>query len=108
MSRPEQERLLDILAACEAIASYLERESLDNDVRFDAIRVRLIEIGEAVKDLSPETRTLEPGIPWQEIARMRDHLAHRYFDTAHSLLRATAERDVPDLVAAVRRLLGRR
>ena len=63
MSRPEQERLLDILAACEAIASYLERESLDNDVRFDAIRVRLIEIGEAVKDLSPETRTLEPGIP---------------------------------------------
>jgi len=33
VSRPEQERLLDILAACEAIASYLERESLDNDVR---------------------------------------------------------------------------
>jgi len=103
VSRPEQERLLDILAACEAIASHLERESLDNDVR-----VRLIEIGEAVKDLSPETRTLEPGIPWQEIARMRDHLAHRYFDTAHSLLRATAERDVPDLVAAVRRMLSRR
>jgi len=103
VSRPEQERLLDILAVCEAIASYIERESLDNDVR-----VRLIEIGEAVKDLSSETRALEPGIPWQEIAWMRDHLAHRYFDTAHSLLRATAERDVPDLVAAVRRMLSRR
>lgn len=33
MSRPEQERLLDILAACEAIASHLDRESLDDDVR---------------------------------------------------------------------------
>lgn len=31
---------------------------------------------------------------------MRDHLTHRYFDTAHALVRATAERDVPDLVAA--------
>ena len=108
MSRPERERLADILAACEAIASYLAREALDDDVRFDAIRVRLIEIGEAVKDVSPDTRAQEQDIPWQEIARMRDHLAHRYFDTAHSLVRATAERDVPELAAAVERLLSRR
>ena len=108
MSRPERERLADILAACEAIESYLTREALDDDVRFDAIRVRLIEIGEAVKDVSPDTRAQEQDIPWQEIARMRDHLAHRYFDTAHSLVRATAERDVPELAAAVERLLSRR
>lgn len=103
MSRAERERLLDILAACEAISSYLEREAVDDDVRFGAIRVRLIEDGEAVKDLGPEARGSEPSIPWQEIARMRDHLAHRYFDTAHSLVRATAERDVP--AAAVRRIV---
>lgn len=107
MSRPERERLADIHAACEAIASYLAREALDDDVRFDAIRVRLIEIGEAVKDLAAETRALEPDIPWSDIARMRDHLAHRYFDTAHSIVRATAERDVPDLATAVGRLLSR-
>lgn len=75
MSRPEQERLRDILAACAAISSYLDRDSIDDDLRFDAIRVRLIEIGEAVKDLSPDLRGAEPGIPWAEIARMRDHLA---------------------------------
>lgn len=108
MSRPERERLEDILASCEAIASYLAREALDDDVRFDAIRVRLIEIGEAVKDVSPETRAQEPDIPWQEIARMRDHLTHRYFDTAHALVRATAERDVPELAAAIARVLNRR
>ena len=106
MSRPERERLTDVLAACDAITSYLDREGLDDDIRFDAIRVRLIEIGEAVKDLSPELRASEPGVPWTEIARMRDHLAHRYFDTAHSLVRATAQTDVPRLADAVRRMLG--
>lgn len=107
MSRPEKERLGDILAACDAIASYLAREALDDDVRYDAIRVRLIEIGEAVKDLGAQTRAFEPDIPWSDIARMRDQLAHRYFDTAYSIVRATAERDVPDLAAAVGRLLSR-
>jgi uncharacterized protein with HEPN domain len=36
---------------------------------------------------------------------MRNHLAHRYFDTAHAIVAATVEHDLPPLVAAVRRLL---
>lgn len=36
---------------------------------------------------------------------MRNHLAHRYFDTAHAIVRATITDDLPPLVAAVRRLL---
>ncbi|SBW18200.1 HepT-like ribonuclease domain-containing protein [Protofrankia symbiont of Coriaria ruscifolia] len=41
---------------------------------------------------------------WKQIARMRDHLAHRYFDTSHAILQATVDRDLPDLEQAVRRL----
>jgi uncharacterized protein with HEPN domain len=36
---------------------------------------------------------------------MRDQLAHRYFDTAHSIAAATIDHDLPSLVAAVHRLL---
>ncbi len=36
---------------------------------------------------------------------MRDHLTHRYFDTAHSVVAATVENDLPPLAAAVRRLI---
>ncbi|WP_367379191.1 HepT-like ribonuclease domain-containing protein [Subtercola boreus] len=43
-------------------------------------------------------------LPWTEIARMRDHLTHHYFDTAHSFVRATATDDFPLLAAAVLRL----
>jgi len=37
---------------------------------------------------------------------MRDQLAHRYFDTAHSIVRATAAHDIPSLAEAVARLLA--
>jgi uncharacterized protein with HEPN domain len=35
---------------------------------------------------------------------MRDHLAHRYFDTAHAILQATIDDDLPDLERAVHAL----
>lgn len=41
---------------------------------FDAVRMRILEIGAAFKDLSPDLIATEPGIPWQGIARMRDRL----------------------------------
>jgi Tat protein secretion system quality control protein TatD with DNase activity len=41
----------------------------------DAVRIRLVEIGEAVKALPEELTTTETDIPWRQIARMRDHLA---------------------------------
>lgn len=67
--------------------------------------MRLIEIGEAVKDIDPERLASEAEIPWRDVAGMRDHLAHRYFDTTHSIVQATVETDLPPLVAAVQRLL---
>jgi hypothetical protein len=35
---------------------------------------------------------------------MRDHLAHRYFDTAHAILQATVDDDLPELERAVREM----
>jgi uncharacterized protein with HEPN domain len=64
----------------------------------------LIEIDEAVKSLPAELLAREPQIPWVEVARMRDRLAHRYFDTSHAILQATIDHDLPDLEEAVRRL----
>ena len=46
----------------------------------------------------------QPGIPRRQIARMSDHLAHRYFDTAHAILQATVDDDLPELERAVHAL----
>ena len=37
---------------------------------------------------------------------MRNHLAHRYFDTARAIVQATIDTDLPQLTAAVERLIA--
>ena len=107
MSRRDPERLQDILDAIEAINSHLARGDLSDGLVFDAVRVRLIEIGEAIKAISPELLATELSHPWSDIARMRDRLAHRYFDTTHSQVAAAVKHDLDPLKAAVVRLQDR-
>jgi uncharacterized protein with HEPN domain len=100
----ERQRLADIQAAIDAIRSHLQRGDLSDGLVFDAVRIRLLEIGEAVKTLPGELLDSQPSIPWRQIARMRDHLAHRYFDTAHAILQATVDDDLPELERAIQAL----
>lgn len=101
MTYRDRQRLDDIQAAIDAIRSHLQRGDLSDGLVFDAVRIRLLEIGEAVKALPAELLESQPAIPWRQIARMRDHLAHRYFDTAHAILQATVDDDLPELERAV-------
>lgn len=105
MSRDARQRLLDVRAALDAIDAHLKRGDVSDGLVFDAVRARLIEIGEAVKALPPDVLASEPSLPWSEIARMRDHLAHRYFDTTHAIVAGTVVNDLPELRRVVERLL---
>jgi len=87
------------------IHSHVSRGSIEDGVVFDAVRVRLIEIGEAVKGLSSTLLEQVPTIPWNQIAGMRDRLAHRYFDTSRAMLHATVAHDLPELEQVVHRLV---
>jgi uncharacterized protein with HEPN domain len=106
VSRHDHEWLADIIEAIQAVRNYQERGRLSDGLIFDAVRLRLIEIGEAVKRLSPPLLTPEPDLPWEEIAGMRDRLAHRYFDTSHAIVQATIDKDIPELELAVQRILS--
>lgn len=86
MTYRDRRRVSDILAAIDAIRARRQRGDVADGLVFAAVRIRLLEIGEAVKALPDDLLLLEPGIPWKQIVRMRDHLAHRYFDTSHALL----------------------
>ena len=107
MSRRDRDRLDDVLAAIAVIRQHLTRGDLSDELVIDAVRVRLIEIGEAVKTLPQALLEHEPGIPWAQCAGLRDRLAHRYFDTSRSILQATVDDDLPELEQAVRRLRTR-
>ena len=106
MSRSDRDRLLDVVEAGAAIAEHLQRGPLSDGLVFDAVRAQLIEIGEAVKDISDPLLSQQPSIPWRQVAAMRDQLAHRYFDTSHAIVAQTVGADLAELMAAVTSLLA--
>jgi uncharacterized protein with HEPN domain len=104
VTRRDLERLADIRDAIAAIRRHVARGDVSDGLIFDAVRVRLIEIGEAIKALPAELLAIEPDLPWADIAGMRDRLAHRYFDTEHSIVAGTVRHDLEPLESAVARL----
>jgi uncharacterized protein with HEPN domain len=60
LSRRDDARLRDIVEALDAIRDHPTRGDLHDGLVYDAVRVRLIEIGEAVKSIDP---TVLAGIP---------------------------------------------
>lgn len=107
MKRHDGERLTDVEDAITAIRAHMSRGDLSDGLVFDAVRIRLLEIGEAIKAMTPSLLATEPEIPWKNIAAMRNLLAHQYFDTEHSIVAATVSGDLEPLLAAVHRLLAR-
>jgi uncharacterized protein with HEPN domain len=79
-------RFADVPVAIAAIRTHVSRGELDDTLVFDAVRMRLVEIGEAVGALPDEVLSTEPAIPWLEIVAMRHKLAHHYFDSAHGIV----------------------
>ena len=107
MTRRDEERLDDIAVAIAAIESHLRRGDISDGLVFDAVRVRLIEIGEAMKQISPDLLATETSVPWQSVAGMRDRLTHHYFDTSHAILQRTIDEDIPMLKNSLARLQER-
>jgi uncharacterized protein with HEPN domain len=50
-------------------------------------------------------RVYEAGLPWDQVAGVRNRLAHRHFDTSHAILQATVDEGLPTLKEAVQNLL---
>lgn len=109
MSRDEAARLQDVLEAIERIRLYdgtVANGASVIAVR-DAILFRLVVIGEAVKDLSDESKEREPEIEWKGIAGMRDTLTHAYHRIDQGIVDEVVARRLEGLEQACRRLLDR-
>ena len=115
MSRTPWERLADIqesAARAQRAVDAMEqaRASGDDDeelMAFDALLYRLLVIGEAVKALPPELLDREPKVPWREVARLRDLLAHHYYRVDPQIIRRTVDAPLQELQVAAGRLLQR-
>ncbi|MGL5928887.1 MAG: HepT-like ribonuclease domain-containing protein [Dermatophilaceae bacterium] len=106
MSRSDADRLDDITAAITSIHSHLRHGPISEEIVMDAVAMRLLEIGEAVKGISVELTAKETDIPWNDIAGMRDVLAHHYFAMNPEIIQLTIDKRLAPLADAVERMKG--
>ena len=99
----------DILTAIERVEEYsrgLSLRSFSSDHKtLDAVVRNLEIVGEAAKHLPQAVRDSEPHVEWKKIAGLRDILIHEYFGMDAGILWDIVQNKLPDLKAAVRRLL---
>ena len=71
----------------------------------DAVCMNLIALGEAVKNLDKvsngEILSLYPQIQWGGIMRMRDKIAHHYFEVDAEVVLLTVKEDIPKVKAII-------
>ncbi len=84
--------------------------SPDGMMRLDAICMNLIALGEAVKGLNKQTHgellQQYPEIYWSGVMRMRDKIAHHYFEIDTDVVFRTIEEDIPQMAIVVDRMIG--
>ena len=109
MSRDESLYLGDIQDSCEKILRFTKgmtyKEFIHDDLHFDAVLRNLEVIGEAVKNISEETRITYPNVKWRKIAGFRDIVAHEYFGVNEETVWDIVKNQVPDLLKIVKTML---
>ncbi len=96
-------------AAAEAIAFVRgrSRNDLDQNRMLVLSLVKSLEIiGEAAGRVSAKTKSENPEIPWADIVSMRHRLIHADHDVNLDVVWNTVERDLPDLSATLRKIVG--
>ena len=79
-------------------------------MRLDAICMNLIALGEAVKGLDKQTHgELLPRYPevyWSGVMRMRDKIAHHYFEIDTDVVFRTVQEEVPQMKEVIDRMIA--
>jgi uncharacterized protein with HEPN domain len=110
MSRRETLYLGDIQESCEKVLRFTKgmtyKDFVNDDLHFDAVLRNLEIIGEAVKNISDETRQKHPEIKWRKIAGFRDIVAHEYFGVNEETVWDIVEKEIPVLLDVAKSMLG--
>ncbi len=110
---PKDEAYLKHISdAIESIETYtrnISREGFfrkENKMMQDAVVRQFEVIGEAVGRLSEKIKEENPGLPWKDIADMRNKLIHEYFGVDLAVVSKTIETDLPILKDSVVKILN--
>ncbi len=109
--RPDRLVLAEIVDAAEQIIALTAARTVgdiesDRTVR-DALLWNFTVLGEAVANVSDETKVAAPEVEWREPGRIRNRVVHGYWSADLEVLVATARSDIPRFLAAIAEVAGR-
>jgi uncharacterized protein with HEPN domain len=95
--------LQDILTSTRQALGYVAGMSFDefwsDGKTRDAVSMRLVVIGEAARNITPETQALLPNIPFPKISGMRHRIAHEYQKVNFRIVWDVVSKELPKLAA---------
>ena len=78
-------------------------------LRLDAVCMNLIAFGEAVKGLDKMTKgeflPHYPQIYWSGVMRMRDKIAHHYFEVDPDVVFVTVQENIPPMIPIIEQMI---
>ena len=109
MHRDDEIRLRHMLEAAREAASFVKgrvRDDLETDRQLVLALVKDIEImGEAAAQITEDTHSRTPSIPWQKIIAMRNRLVHAYFSINLDIVWQTVQKDLTALIETLERVV---
>jgi uncharacterized protein with HEPN domain len=102
--------LVHALECIERVRSYTpggRQAFLDSTLIQDAVYRNFEVIGEAIKRIPSEVRSMEPAIQWRKIAGLRDVIIHQYEGIDAELVWSIVEHDLAPLERRLQTLLER-
>ena len=100
------QHMLEAAKKAHEFVNGLKRQDLQTDEKLTFALLRLLEvIGEAAKNISPETRERYSQIAWKGIAGTRDRLIHGYFDVDLDIIWRIVAKDLPPLIAELEKII---
>jgi len=110
MEHKDLSRLKHMLDSIEAILSFVKnknRSNLDTDRLLASGIIREFEIlGEAAGQVSEQTRSKFPDLPWKQLVGMRNRLIHAYFDVDHNIVWKTIHESLPPLQNQLKKVIA--
>jgi len=103
--RDQDAYLFDMLESAKTIRSYVKDVSFDqfwnNGEKRDAVAMRFAAIGDAAHHIIKETEQRIPSIPFRQICRMRNRIAHHYGAVDFREIWKVTQENIEPLISAL-------